>query len=78
MMINEIELLYNILELKYLEKNGYESKDLKNVFLEIYPFRWFETKDYKDKIMILAEAINENKLIVETNSYNELTKDVIL
>ena len=57
--------LYVLAELAY--KN--EHLDLKEN--QLYPANWYETKDYKEKNEIIAEAIKEKVLIIDTKRYKE-------
>ena len=65
-MENKLFELYTLTELTYEKKfNNLKDKD------SLYPEGWYSNKNYKEKIDILSEAIKDNKLIINTNKYNE-------
>ena len=70
------ELVYNLLEIKYLKTFG------KNVTLnmeddhDLYPNGWFLNSDYTVKSKILAEAINKKIKIIDTEAYQEIIEGV--
>lgn len=56
-----------VIEVAYIQKYGYEigSPEANKLF----PLGWFEDCDYNDKIAIIAEAIANDKKIIETKLY---------
>jgi len=60
---NEFEL-YTMAEIAY-EKKFKDNEEL------LYPKNWYQNKDYKQKIEIIAEAIKENILIENTEKYKK-------
>lgn len=63
--------LYILSELAYENqfKNFIASKDA------LYPKDWYATKNYKEKIEIIAEAIKTNNLITNTSKYQNIIKN---
>ena len=55
--------LYVIAELGYKKKHLNENN--------IFPFRWYSTKNYKLKVEIIAEALKKNILIKDTEIYQK-------
>lgn len=64
--------LYTLTEMTYQEhfKNNINEID------ELYPFGWYENKNYKEKIEIITEAIRTNTLIANTESYQRIIEGV--
>ncbi|MBQ1550814.1 MAG: hypothetical protein IIZ67_01820 [Bacilli bacterium] len=60
-----------MMELMYLKRFDREPEDDNS---DLYPRDWFTNPDYKKQFEILAEAVAENKKIVETKGYNEFRK----
>ncbi len=58
--------IYVLAEKTYVDNHLQLKRD------QIFPYGWYENKDYRTKNMLIAAAIKENKLIEETNSYKEL------
>ena len=67
------EELYILLEESYVLRE--KSKDILN-FNEkfIFPYDWYTIKDYKTKIDILLESMENNQLIIDTEGYMNLKK----
>ena len=65
---NKMFELYTLVEIKY---ENYFKTTVDNID-ELYPEGWYGIKDYQTKIEILAEAIKENVLILNTKKYQEL------
>jgi len=57
--------LYVMSEIAYKDKYKLDSED------ELFPDNWYSSKNYKVKIEIIAEAIEKNILIEETDRYKE-------
>ena len=75
--INEFEQsklfeLYTFVELAYIKhfKNRYGSEE------EIFPPDWYSNRNYKFKIEILTEAIENDILIVNTSKFQETIEGV--
>lgn len=64
--------LYTLASLSYEKHFKGMVKDVK----ELYPVGWYEKSNYKLKIEILAEAIKENQLIINTNKYQSTIEGV--
>ena len=64
-MDNKLFELYTLAELTYEKR----LKNLVNRKYKLYPIGWYENKNYQEKIEILTEAIEKNKLIENTKSY---------
>ena len=64
--------LYTLSELAYENqfKNFIVNKDA------LYPKDWYATKNYKEKIEIIAEAIKTNNLITNTSKYQNIIKNI--
>ncbi len=67
-------LVCSLFELKYINKLGYDPKDIPDIRRKIFPQGWLETEDYDIKIKLLSEAIGEEKLIVDTEQYKNMMK----
>ena len=65
--------LYTLAELSYQR----HFKEVTNNVDELYPVDWYNHKNYKLKIEILAEAIKTNRLVVNTRSYQKLIEGVV-
>lgn len=66
--IDKLLILYNLAELSYqknMQAKGFEID-------KIYPLNWHKNIDYQLKIEIIAEAIKNNQLIVETERYQNM------
>ncbi|MBQ6539386.1 MAG: hypothetical protein IJL76_03830 [Bacilli bacterium] len=72
------EFICKMLEVKYIRSKGYNPKDFDDFYNKIYPDEWLDNNDYDTMIKMLSEAINEDKLIVETDKYKEITKGKII
>lgn len=72
--MEDVELvdLYTLLELAYQDV----FKDRVEVVEDLYPEGWYGSTDYKKKIEVLTEAIDNDKLIVETVSYQTMLEGV--
>lgn len=72
--MEDVELvdLYTLLELAYQDV----FKDRAEVVEDLYPEGWYGSTDYKKKIEVLTEAIDNDKLIVETVSYQTMLEGV--
>lgn len=64
--------LYTLAELSYQS----HFKDVVNDLDELYPTGWYENTNYEVKIKIISEAIKINKLIVNTESYQNTVEGV--
>ena len=72
-MEDKIEELYILLEASYVKRE--KQKDELNFNEDdIFPNDWYRIKDYKTKIDILLESINNNQLIKDTPMYLKLRK----
>ena len=69
---NELLEFYTCVELAYENVFKEQVSDVS----ELYPEGWYGNNDYKLKIEILTEAIDKDVLIVNTDSYQEIIKDV--
>lgn len=69
---NKMFELYTLVEIKY---ENYFKTTVDNID-ELYPEGWYGIKDYQTKIEILAEAIKENVLILNTKKYQELIEGI--
>lgn len=61
--------LYVMSEIAYKDKHKIESDD------EIFPNNWYSSKNYKVKTEIIAEAIEKNILVEETELYKNSVID---
>lgn len=66
----KVELLYDLLEMKYKELNPNISNN------ELFPSYWESTNNFSLKIKILEEAIKEHKLIKYTKGYQLLIEGI--
>ena len=64
--------LYTLAELSYVK----HFRDRVNNIDDLYPEGWYETKDYKTKIEIIADSIKANTLIVDTPSYLNILEGI--
>jgi len=69
---NKLFELYTLAEISYQDhfKKNYNDINL------LYPERWYENKNYKEKIEILTEAIKTNQLIINTSKYQTMIECV--
>lgn len=72
----EEKMLYNILDVKYLKMFNRKITYDSNANSDLYPNGWYLNKDYKVKIKILIEAIENKKLIVDTDLYQNIIEGV--
>ena len=72
--MNEMEYnIYVLMETSYKDKQ--KEKDILNTNEDdLFPKDWYLSKDYKLKTEILAEAIDKNILVKDTNKYKESIK----
>lgn len=67
-MEKELLELYTLAEMRYQDHfKNVDSEDL-------YPSNWYLNKNYKLKIEIIAEAIKNDTLIVNTKSYLKIVE----
>lgn len=64
--------LYTLAEMSY-EKHFKEQYDVES----LYPIDWYQNKNYKEKIEIIAQAIKMNILIINTPRYQNLIEGVV-
>ena len=57
--------LYVMSEIAYKDKYKLEDEET------LFPDNWYSSKNYKLKIEIIAEALENNQLIKETTKYKE-------
>ncbi len=69
--ISEEQQAYIMMDLLYLENNNRKPEDNN---IDLYPDDWFDNQDYEKQFKILAEAVFDNKKIVDTNAYQETKK----
>ncbi len=72
-MEDKKEELYILLEASYVKRER-EKDELNFNEDDIFPHDWYGIKDYKTKIDILLESINNNQLIKDTPMYLKLKK----
>ena len=72
-MEDKKEELYILLEASYVKRER-EKDELNFNEDDIFPYDWYMIKDYKTKIDILLESINNNQLIKDTPIYLKLRK----
>lgn len=79
-MINELmsnqDLVYNILETKYVKSRGRKVSIDPRANQDLYPAGWFSNGNLIKKSNILAEAIEKKCLIIETEGYAEIQEGV--
>lgn len=63
------EMIYNILEVKYLKMFGREITYDSNDNFDLYPNDWYLNNDYDLKIKILLEALEKKEKIANTILY---------
>ena len=64
--------LYVLAEITYTKEN--ENVDEK----ELFPADWYSINNYKVKVEIIAEALNNKCLIVETQKYQDRVEGIRL
>ena len=69
-MDNELFKLYVLAELSYKKHFSNLSDD------ELFPGGWYGNKNYAKKIEIISEAIKNNTLIINTDSYQDIIEGV--
>ena len=72
-MEDKKEELYILLEASYVKRER-EKDELNFNEDDIFPYDWYMIQDYKTKIDILLESINNNQLIKDTPMYLKLKK----
>lgn len=77
-MDNMKENNLKLFKLYTLAEMAYENH-FKNInYDRLYPRGWYSTKQYMEKIEIIAEAIKTNNLIINTPKYQNLIKSMEL
>ncbi len=69
--MDEEKLICQLLEINYIKSRGREIT-LDNKYYDLFPPDWYIYNNYQKKIEILNEAIEKNKLIINTNSYLDI------
>ena len=69
---NEDYKLYVLAEITYTRENNKLNEE------ELFPADWYSISDYKTKVEIIAEALNEKCLIAETKKYQDRVEGVRL
>ena len=65
-MNNEMDYdLYVMSEIAYKNKHKLEDDE------ELFPDNWYSSKNYRLKIEIIAQALENNQLIKDTSKYKE-------
>lgn len=64
--------LYVLAEITYTKENNNLNEE------EIFPTDWYSISDYKTKVEIIAEALNDKCLIAETKKYQDRVEGVRL
>ena len=62
--------LYVLAEITYTKEN--ENRE------DIFPADWYSIRDYKTKVEIIAEAINNKCLIIDTKKYQDRVEGIRL
>ena len=65
------KVLCQMMEITYIQKY----QDGTNNY-NLFPINWFDIKNYDKKIEIIAEALNKNIKIINTNSYNDIIEGI--
>ena len=73
-MSDEYKLMI-MLEVEYIKTHGYKVGELETQ-MKLFPYEWYKGEHYVLKIEILTEAIENKKLIIETEKYKELVERV--
>ena len=68
--ITDEEKLFNLYTLAEISYEKSLQNKVKNLD-DLYPLGWYEKKNYKEKIEIIAEAIENNVLIINTKKYQD-------
>ena len=71
---DSLRMQLRMIEVAYIQGNGLEVESPEAD--KLFPIDWFEECDYKEKIAIIAEAITEQKKIVETQLYQRRVEGV--
>ncbi len=74
--ISNEDIIYNILDVKYVKTMGREVSSNPEDNQDLYPKGWFSNNNLQLKADILAEAIEKKCLIVDTIGYSELEEGV--
>ena len=71
---DSLRMQLRMIEVAYIKNHGFEVGSIEAD--KLFPIDWFEDCDYKDKIAIIAEAITEQKKIIETKLYQRRIEGV--
>ena len=71
-MDDKLFKLYTLAVMNYEKK----FKNDMNTLEDLYPMKWDNNISYKKRIKIISESLKENKLIKDTDSYQEYLIDV--
>ena len=74
--MNKQDIVYNILEIKYVKAMGREVSIDPRANQDLYPYGWFSNGNLIKKASILLEAIEKKCLIIETEGYAEIEEGV--
>ena len=75
-LMNEEEMIYTVLQVKYVKTMGREVSIDPIVNQDLYPYDWCSIGNLIKKSNILIEAIEKKCLIVETEGYTEIQEGV--
>ena len=64
--------LYVLAEITYIKENGNLKEE------DLFPADWYSINDYKSKVEIIAEALNNKCLVAETQKYQDRVEGIRL